>query len=101
MSLNEALCEKYPLHASIEQLATPEAFSTANPDPGLLPHIIALRRCNDPSVIKLLISRHPAGLVSAVRVRHHNGSNHDEIHRLLLDCYAEFKQLMFPRLIEL
>ena len=63
-------------------------------------------------MIKLLINRHPPVLVSVVSgvciVEYFHSMpaensfiNHDDIGRLLVDCCRTFRQLHFPRLIEL
>ena len=63
-----------------------------------------------PKVIKLVISRHPPGLESVVGGKsigqsfqdlpaENRSSNFAEVHNLLVDCSAAFKQHLFPRAV--
>jgi len=97
--------------AHVAPLATPSVLRIADAD-GKRALNWALELQDDPKVIKLVISCDPQALVSVVcGVRvwvWYNGmpvenrfGNHNEVYRLLCDCYNAFKQHRFPRLIEL
>ena len=110
----ETLITAFRDNASVSHvapLATPSVLCITDAD-GKRALNWALKLQDDPKVIKLLISFDPQALVSVVcgvcvwvwfnsMPAENRFGNHNEVYRLLCDCYNAFKQHRFPRLIEL
>jgi len=98
--------------APIEPLATPSVLRIADSDDKRALHW-ALELHEDPEVMELLVSSDPTALLAVLGGKaiwswfenylhaENRFSNHDEILDLLSECYYDFKEHRFSRLIEL